>query len=269
MGPNGLRRVIARSARATSARSRPPESGDNPAQPVRSRNCSRPREQGAGQALAGNGTVRYRHGADASASTALSPEDRDQAGQSRAAGRRRPLMAQAGHTGEAQVTVAPVQHPVPGAPGCSGARAAGNRVHSLPAHQRQGRPALDGRQLPRADAALHPDPAAGMPGKRAAGTSDGRGRCRVRAAADTHSCMPMRVHSRCGAQAESGAWLTLLCPNRTLVPINYEVIQLVDRASQRRSPRDSLRGSHAAGVLRGASELRRSVAEDVLELAGR
>ena len=47
----------------------------------------------------------------------LSPEDRDQAGRSHAAGHRRPLMAQAGHTGEAQVTVTPVQHPVPGAPG--------------------------------------------------------------------------------------------------------------------------------------------------------
>ena len=47
-------------------------------------------------------------------------------------------MAQAGHAGEAQVTVAPAQHPVPGAPGCSGARSIGNRVHSLPAHQRQG-----------------------------------------------------------------------------------------------------------------------------------
>ena len=52
-------------------------------------------------------------------------------------------MAQAGHTGEAQVTVAPAQHPVPGAPGCSGARGHGNRVRSLPAHQRQGRSAFD------------------------------------------------------------------------------------------------------------------------------
>jgi integrase len=39
---------------------------------------------------------------------------------------------------EAQVTVAPIQRPVPGGPGCSGARAAGNRVHSLAAHERQG-----------------------------------------------------------------------------------------------------------------------------------
>ena len=149
MGPDGVSgRVIARSARATPARSRPPGSGDNLAQLVRSRNCSRPREQGAGQALAGNGTVRYPHCAGASAWTALSPKDRDQAGQSRAAGRRRAVMAQAGHAGEAQVTVAPAQHPVPGAPGCSGARGHGNRVCSLPAHQRQGRSALDGRQLP-------------------------------------------------------------------------------------------------------------------------
>jgi hypothetical protein len=43
--------------------------------------------------------------------------------------------------------------------------AAGNRVHS-----QLGRPALDGRQLQQADVALHPDPTAGMPGKRAAGT---------------------------------------------------------------------------------------------------
>jgi hypothetical protein len=68
------------------------------------------------------------------------------------------------------VTVALVQHSVSGGPGCSGAIAAGNRVHSQP-----GRPALDGRQLQRADVALHPDPAAGVPGKRAAGTHS----CRI------------------------------------------------------------------------------------------
>jgi hypothetical protein len=115
-------RVIARPARATSARSRPPGSGDNLAQLVRSRNCSRPREHPGTVHDLGNrvpgrpwlATTQSGNGvADASACTALSAEDRDQAGQCRAAGRRRPVKAQAGHTREAQVTVAPVQHPSP------------------------------------------------------------------------------------------------------------------------------------------------------------
>jgi hypothetical protein len=68
--------------------------------------------------------------------------------------------------------------------------AAGNRVHS-----QLGRPALDGRQLQRADVALHPDPAAGMPGENAAGT---------------HSCMLMSgtfswaALLKCFAYAPSG-----------------------------------------------------------------
>ena len=87
----------------------------------------------------------------------------------------------------------------------------------------------DGRQLPRADVALHPDPAAGMPGKRAAGTSGGRRRCRVRAAADTHSCVlrlsnlaSVRYQSPLNRRTASGS----ACPARA-------------RACRRRRPRRS------------------------------
>jgi hypothetical protein len=74
--------------------------------------------------LAGNGTVRYQHRADASAWTAPSPED-GSSRSPRAAGRRRRVMAQAGHTGEAQVTVPPIQHPVRGALGAAEPRGPG------------------------------------------------------------------------------------------------------------------------------------------------
>ena len=117
MGPNGLRRVIARSARATSARSRTPGSGDNLAQLVRSRNCSRPREQGC---RAGPGWQRHSQVPARCGRLSLDgPIPRRSRSGRAITGRlhRRPVMAHAGHTGEAQVTVPPAQHPVPGAPG--------------------------------------------------------------------------------------------------------------------------------------------------------
>lgn len=55
-------------------------SGDDLARSVRSRNCRCPREQAAGQALASNGTVRYRRCVDASAWTGYLPKDRDRVG---------------------------------------------------------------------------------------------------------------------------------------------------------------------------------------------
>jgi hypothetical protein len=101
--------VMGRPARATSARSRPPDFQDDPAQSVRYRSCHNLAKQGARRpwlvtAQSGTGLV------DASARTGYPRRSRLRSGRgrSRTAGRRSPVVARAGHEAETRVKVAPV-----------------------------------------------------------------------------------------------------------------------------------------------------------------
>ncbi len=124
---------------------------------------------------------------------------RSRSGRSISRVRRRPVMAHAGHTGQAQVTVPPVRRPVPGGAGCSGAGAAGNRVHSPPAPWA---PGAAGTRRPSAAAGRRRTPP--RPGRGHARETRCRHQRRTRAMPGSRSCRHalMRADERALASAD-------------------------------------------------------------------